>query len=486
MRRKSILFTFPSLILLSILFSVLGLDMIQHGGRAFSPGELSTSGDLMTSGKFATHAEFENECVRCHQPLQVRQGELCLQCHVEIADEIRGAVGSHGAIESALACYECHSDHNGKDFDPIKGAMEKFDHSIASFNLRWHQIGYDTLPMSCDDCHTTAPEFSFFAETCEGCHITNQKEFMEQHKIDFGRNCIDCHDGIDRMIDFDHQNTNFPLDGEHLKVPCAGCHQEADFENTATGCSDCHLEPAEHLNQFDPDCSACHNTLSWSPALLDGQSFEHASVTAFSLAHHHVDYSGDVLACLDCHSQTGYEISTNVCLACHSSEAPGFMDEHTGLFGGACLDCHDGVDRLSDFDHDARFALQGRHAEIECESCHGGKVFRGTPVECVRCHDEPEIHAGFFGLKCEYCHSADAWTPAHIRIHIFPMDHGNESGSDCQLCHIQVYQEYTCYGCHDHQPEEITEIHQALKISPEDLTNCAKCHPSGEIGPVDE
>jgi hypothetical protein len=66
------------------------------------------------------------------------------------------------------------------------------------------------------------------------------------------------------------------------------------------------------------------------------------------------------------------------------------------------------------------------------------------------------------------------------------MDHGNESGSDCQLCHIQVYQEYTCYGCHDHQPEEITEIHQALKISPEDLTNCAKCHPSGEIGPVDE
>jgi hypothetical protein len=106
-------------------------------------------------------------------------------------------------------------------------------------------------------------------------------------------------------------------------------------------------------------------------------------------------------------------------------------------------------------------------------------VFRGTPRECVGCHAEPEIHVGFFGSKCQYCHLDTAWTPAELILHPFPLDHGERGESECQLCHPTRYAEYTCYGCHDHLPELITESHTKEGISLKDLTDCAKCHPTG-------
>ena len=485
MKRKSIVLSLPSLILLAILVSTLGLDMFRNGGRAFSPGELSTSSSQPAGHEeFRSHSEFENECWRCHQPLRVKQAALCMECHIGIAEQIQATNGSHGAIVSVLNCYECHSDHKGKDFDPVLEAMEKYDHSIAPFSLRWHQVGYDTLPVSCSACHITSPEFGFTSGSCQECHASHSPDFIDQHVVEFGANCTGCHDGKDIMADFDHLNTMFPLDGKHAEARCAACHVSADFDHTPMDCIGCHSEPLVHLNQFDPNCSTCHNTQAWMPALFDGQLFDHESGTAFSLVRHRVDYSGATLACQGCHSPSDFDVSLDICKTCHAEKASEFMEEHTQQFGAACLDCHDGIDRLSDFDHASRFPLQGRHAEIECESCHEEKVFRGTPTECVHCHAEPEIHAGFFGLKCDYCHTADAWTPAQIRMHTFPLDHGRQPDLACQVCHVQVYQEYTCYGCHEHQPEEIAESHRRLSISAADLPNCSGCHPVGDVLPV--
>jgi hypothetical protein len=142
------------------------------------------------------------------------------------------------------------------------------------------------------------------------------------------------------------------------------------------------------------------------------------------------------------------------------------------------------VDRLSNFDHATFFPLDGKHAEIQCDACHADKVFRGTPSECSQCHKEPDIHAGVFGLKCNYCHTTDAWSPATVRQHTFPLNHGvgdKNSELQCDACHGNNYIDYTCYNCHDHQPGGIAQSHASLKIPEQDLVACAACHPVGMV-----
>ena len=37
-----------------------------------------------------------------------------------------------------------------------------------------------------------------------------------------------------KLDDFDHLRTRFPLTGAHERVPCEGCHQHALFQGTPT------------------------------------------------------------------------------------------------------------------------------------------------------------------------------------------------------------------------------------------------------------
>ena len=66
-------------------------------------------------------------------------------------------------------------------------------------------------------------------------------------------------------------------------------------------------------------------------------------------------------------------------------------------------------------------------------------------------------------------------------VHIFPLDHGGDGESDCQVCHQERYIEYTCYGCHEHQAETIIRTHTKAGIASEDLPNCTACHITGKI-----
>jgi hypothetical protein len=127
--------------------------------------------------------------------------------------------------------------------------------------------------------------------------------------------------------------------------------------------------------------------------------------------------------------------------------------------------------------------LDGKHAEIACADCHLNQVFAGTPSICYQCHAEPEIHAGIFGLDCQFCHTTAAWSPATLLEHNFPLDHGirrSDPATSCSTCHPTNYVEYTCYGCHDHQLEEITQKHNEEGITPTELPACATCHPTGQ------
>jgi Cytochrome c3 len=251
------------------------------------------------------------------------------------------------------------------------------------------------------------------------------------------------------------------------------------FSGVSQKCVDCHSQPASHKGVFEASCDQCHNPAGWQPAKLDGKQFDHEVNTSFSLDHHRTDYQEQPISCSYCHPGGFSSADLASCATCHSGQDAGFMQQHTSQYGPACLECHDGRDRMRTFDHSAVFPLEAAHSRIACLECHKGGFYHTAQPRCADCHSEPAIHLGFFGLECQECHTSTAWSPAYLREHSFPLNHGEQGQVACQTCHTASYTEYTCYGCHDHQPEQIAGEHIEKGVSASDLPNCTKCHPTG-------
>ncbi len=481
MKKSSSWLTPSGVALALITLAAMGLWAWTQGSLVFSPGPLSAVQRTgVTLGGFTSHADFETQCNLCHQPLRSTQAPLCLKCHTDIQDQIVNENGLHARLKQVDRCAACHSDHRGRDFDPTQSALANFDHSLTRFSLLHHQIDYDATPMACSDCHTRT-DFVVPSDACAACHAQADNVFMVQHVTDFGQDCLACHDGLDSMARFDHNSTGFLLEGQHATTRCASCHVNGVFQGTARECVACHQEPEMHRGLFDLQCETCHSPQAWSPAQLNGAWFDHQNQAGFSLARHAVDYQDQPITCTTCHRNDLQTFDQAVCADCHSAADPIFMQDHQAQFGPNCTSCHDGVDRMRNFDHADVFPLDGAHAGLECTACHENQMFAGTPSECWQCHAEPEIHAGFFGLQCQNCHQTDAWAPARMRVHTFPLDHGNQGEVSCEVCHPNRYTEYTCYGCHEHQADAIAQSHTRAGIALADLPDCIACHADGAV-----
>lgn len=484
MHRSSAFFSPAGILSTLILLAGLGIVFLWRGNLLFSPGELTAkTAPGVTLNGFDSHAAFEAECGRCHAPFQARQGELCVDCHQDVAVQIRAQSGTHGGLVDALACMNCHPDHRGRGFDPTAAALEQFDHNLTRFSLVWHRFDYAGAPLECTSCHTTQGEFAVDLGACEACHAGHDGAFMLNHVESFGRDCLACHDGKDTMANFSHARTGFPLLGAHQETACESCHAGGQFSDTPAQCVVCHAEPEVHAGMFSLDCESCHTPEQpWIVALLDGKQFEHSRSTGFSLVKHTRNYDETPFKCVDCHGVTPDGKLTFVldtCIACHTQADSGFMNEHRVRFGDGCLECHDGSGEMANFDHNRVFVLDGRHAELACEECHVNQVFSGTPTQCVQCHEEPQIHLGLFGVQCEKCHSTQAWSPASLQSHTFPLNHGESGLVSCETCHPTTYVQYTCYGCHEHQEAKIIRKHAEEGIRQPELANCVECHPTG-------
>lgn len=284
-----------------------------------------------------------------------------------------------------------------------------------------------------------------------------------------------------------------PLNGfrSHAEIEndCAQCHTPF-LGVEAARCENCHADVARQRaasgglhggfnNAYD--CAACHTDhkgREFDISKVALTNFDH-SAAGFSLAYHKKDFDGTPMACEACHTGTGFAFSEAACADCHGGRDAAFMVDHAATFGGECLSCHDGTGSLADFDHNKVFALDGKHAGTDCENCHANKQFKDTPKECAACHAEPDIHAGVFGADCAACHSTTAWTPAALKNHAFPLDHGEEGEAPCAACHPSTYTEYTCYGCHEHSAARIAGEHAEEGIGGAELEKCAECHPTG-------
>jgi hypothetical protein len=237
---------------------------------------------------------------------------------------------------------------------------------------------------------------------------------------------------------------------------------------------DCHGDKDAHNGSFGWECADCHNTNKWGDAAFDHQA------TIFPLTGRHRDTT-----CEKCHVGGVYEGTPTQCVDCHGDD-----DAHGGSFGWECADCHttDGWGGAA-FDHSGLTDCQSCHTDDkpsghysgQCSACHntnswGNASFNHSgQTDCQSCHtgDKPNDH---YSGQCSECHDTNSWGNVSIS-HSFPLNHEG-ANSNCATCHPDSLNEYTCYGCHKHEPQKMQEKHEDKDIF--DISDCAACHPNGK------
>lgn len=120
----------------------------------------------------------------------------------------------------------------------------------------------------------------------------------------------------------------------------------------------------------------------------------------------------------------------------------------------------------AEFDHaETGFPLQGRHARIGCEPCHGKDMEKAVEPRCDFCHRPP--HEPGLKKACSDCHSPERPFARvafhHPRKGIWAF-HDRDS---CRLCHRQLRfggMDRNCLSCH-------ADYHQGALGA-----DCSRCH----------
>ncbi len=309
---------------------------------------------------------------------------------------------------------------------------------------------------------------------------------MEGHKNLEATRCLDCHVG-----------------GQGVpSSKCMDCHKEIRAVVEAkrgfhgmqkAACISCHRE---------------HKGRDFDSMQVDEKTFDH-KLTGFDLNGPHLD-----LKCSKCHtgkrsekvirkSGVQYFGQTASCVGCHKKHDVHFFKAPNNKKD--CGECHKGLkwnDKVT-FDHtvDAKFELEGAHAELKCAKCHvsdaRAKISKykwpGLATKaCLSCHqDQHGVNMGrkFQGPKCETCHTQSTWKIEkfdHATITGFALK-GKHAQLDCAKCHTQKNARWTvsnkkfrftglktqCVSCHGDK-QHLFAGHKSKRF-PQPL-NCAGCH----------
>ncbi|MBP6573202.1 MAG: hypothetical protein KA230_02020 [Flavobacteriales bacterium] len=299
------------------------------------------------------------------------------------------------------ACAQCHTETAFSTF----AGKDRFDHNTTPFKLNGKHKTTD-----CFECHKrTSDPLTVFEDRagvamnqCVTCH-------KDQHDGKFGTDCAKCHQekgwvAVKSMDFFDHNVTDFPLQGKHVAVDCKKCHKGRYTDPIVfVACNSCHAD--FHKGEFaengaSPDCVECH-------FLTDGfevsmYSLEQHATTKFPLDGAHV-----ATPCSECHLnekwKKGAEKTTGekwkfrsmamACADCHDN----VHGEEFALAGVTdCKRCHVTGDWFpSGFDHSkTAFPLDGEHKNVDCKECHKNPAegekklgsFKIAKYQCIDCH----------------------------------------------------------------------------------------------------
>jgi len=419
---------------------------VATGGGIFSAGPLNAITGPEPIGGAWSHSDLA--CNDCHVPFWSAEhmGDRCLACHTDITEGMARPNTLHANLATPANCRTCHPEHRGADVPLTLFEPDLYPHAEFGFFLISHLAHPDGRAFACQDCHID-PAQPFEIETCSECHLQLDAGWMQIHLVDFGFDCLACHDGIESYgSEFDHRTAPFPLEGAHLDAACSACHAGAttmaDLQAAPANCIDCHRDDDTHQGSLGTDCAGCHSPEGWAAVELDHD------LTGFPLVGVHLE-----IACELCHVGGQMSGVPRHCVQCHSDD-----DAHQGRLGAECEMCHTPADWRTiigaGFDHSlTRFPLTGAHAGIPtCAGCHAGGRFAGTPMSCVACHRADDAHDGRFGDRCEACHSPSGWRPAtfdHGQTG-FPLT-GSHGGVACERCHAGDRYAGTpssCAACH--------------------------------------
>lgn len=208
-----------------------------HTENGFSP-TLFTIGRHNQSSFVLNGAHLAVPCFDCHRKderWEFRQiGINCNDCHEDIHAQYLD-----NKYYPEQNCKTCHTDSRWSDI--------RFDHSLTGYKLEGAHAS-----QSCRTCHINldrkgqlVQRFSQLTTACLECH-------REVHHEQFGSEptlCLKCHDYYDWEAGmFNHNQTNFPLDGKHQDIACAKCHPRVSedgqvfirYKPLSTLCESCH------------------------------------------------------------------------------------------------------------------------------------------------------------------------------------------------------------------------------------------------------
>lgn len=367
------------------------------------------------------HADLEglSNCTKCHEIGKKVLPQNCLSCHKILNDRIKSGRGLH-ADAGHEDCADCHSEHHGREYKLIywDDGKDNFEHKETGFEL----LGKHAT-LKCNDCHS--PE-----------NIKDKQNLQSQ-----GKNLDNTFLG--------------------LSQDCLTCHRD------------------EHRGQMKNNCLNCHDMQGWKPA----PKFDHNN-NRFRLTGLHKK-----VKCKSCHKSirdNKFEDDNSFlkfaglkfknCTSCHK-------DPHSNKFGQKCKSCHNtsGWRNYSknNFNHSkTNFPLQGKHASVDCEKCHGRKKSKKIAKfdQCQDCHKD--FHSGQFKDRpqkgnCEECHSENGFVPANFTLN----DH-NKTKFPLIGAHLAI----PCIACH-----AVASINHTNTLQFDfDSTNCESCHNNPHLGQVDK
>ncbi|MBK8555055.1 MAG: hypothetical protein IPL65_04450 [Lewinellaceae bacterium] len=169
-------------------------------------------------------------------PLQgAHMATPCFECH--LADN-----GQWKFVDLNGKCVSCHDNVHVGEIDPkfypdqnctICHTTEnwvdnKFDHGLTSFKLSGVHA-----KIACEECHKKNDEhqsglFKDLDIKCLSCHnnVHGDQFYDNNHEIA----CQRCH-GFENWSAsaFNHNQSNFKLDGRHAEIECSACHKASHF-----------------------------------------------------------------------------------------------------------------------------------------------------------------------------------------------------------------------------------------------------------------
>ncbi len=456
------------------------------------------------SSKRSPHGELKSKCTDCHSTKNwVVDAKQSRFKHESTGFNLSGA---HAAVKCGgchqdlrfsrigSACIDCHTDiHNGR----LGTECEKC-HETASWEQRanfFTQHSRTRFPLTgahariaCEACHQQKG-FDQFANTpleCQACHMQDYQNAKDPDHMQtqFPLECLQCH-GSDaaswRGGRFAHPSA-FPLTGKHASTTCNSCHAKG-YRGTPMACAACHLpeynqtiDPEHRAFGFQTDCSLCHSSQGWRPAL-----FDHLKTSGFELIGAH-----RALTCKQCHINNATKGLPRDCYGCHTLDYSAVLDPGhlKGNYPHDCTMCHSAnIWRPATFNHNqTKFPLIGAHVSVECSSCHLDNRYAGLPTDCWSCHSsafngvaDPSHLANNFDHNCALCHSTARWSPAtfdHSKT-AFPLT-GAHTRAACTVCHTNGYNNTPsdCFFCHDNDYAATNNPNHIAAQFPKECTSC--------------